>query len=268
MKTWILSSLPLFIIFLSPMLSTASGQEASTEEVVLTVLFDNFTQEEALQTGWGFAVLVESLGHTILFDTGADGEILLANMEALGVDPLTIEAVIISHAHGDHTGGLEALLATGVRPTLFLLPAFPPGLKGFGGEAVEKVIVSPGDEIIPGVRTTGQVNGPVLEQALVFETDEGPMVLTGCAHPGPIAMVSRGADVAGGPVTALLGGFHLFQTPPREVQRIISTLQEMGVARAGATHCTGPEAIQAFEEAYGAGFMPLGVGRVLRFPLS
>jgi 7,8-dihydropterin-6-yl-methyl-4-(beta-D-ribofuranosyl)aminobenzene 5'-phosphate synthase len=267
MKVRILSVL-LLLTLISPMNPQGmTAQEARPPEAVLTVLFDNFTDQEALQTGWGFAVLVETGDHTILFDTGADGEILLENMRLLGKDPLAVEAVVLSHAHGDHTGGLEALLATGVRPRLFLLPGFPPALRNFGGDGVERVIVAPGDEILPGIRTTGQVEGSVLEQALVFETRDGPLVLTGCAHPGPARMAEMGSEVAGRPVFAVLGGFHLFQATSQEVQGVISGFQDMGVVKTGATHCTGPNAIQAFEEAFGDDFMELGVGRVLRFPL-
>lgn len=268
MKAPILSALLSAALLCPHSHQVVSGQEAPSGELVLTVLFDNFTDQDALQTGWGFAVLVETQGHTILFDTGADGAILLENMNQLGIDPGVVEAVVLSHEHGDHTGGLEAILATGARPKLLLLPGFPDELKAFGGDGLEKVVVSPGDQILPGVRTTGQVDGPVPEQALVFETRDGPMVLTGCAHPGPARMTERGAEVAGQPVHTVLGGFHLFQATPEEVQGIISGFQTMGVVKTGATHCTGPNAIQAFSTAYGDSFMALGVGRVLRFPLS
>ena len=88
-------------------------------DLKLTILYDNTAVDTRLKSDWGFAALVEYGGHTLLFDTGADGSMLLDNMRQLDVDPKSIEAVIFSHEHGDHTGGLQALLETGVRPTVY-----------------------------------------------------------------------------------------------------------------------------------------------------
>lgn len=58
---------------------------------------------------WGFAALVEADGHTILFDTGMRPNTVLQNAEELGIDLSTIDTVILSHNHFDHTGGLVTL---------------------------------------------------------------------------------------------------------------------------------------------------------------
>ncbi len=58
---------------------------------------------------WGFAALVEADGRRILFDTGARPETVLANARELGVDLAGVTDVILSHNHGDHTGGLLTL---------------------------------------------------------------------------------------------------------------------------------------------------------------
>jgi 7,8-dihydropterin-6-yl-methyl-4-(beta-D-ribofuranosyl)aminobenzene 5'-phosphate synthase len=58
---------------------------------------------------WGFAALVEADGHRILFDTGARPETVLRNAAELGVDLTDVPDVILSHHHGDHTGGLVTL---------------------------------------------------------------------------------------------------------------------------------------------------------------
>jgi len=256
--------LPLMAAWFPPL---EAQEEIPGEEMVLTVLFDNLTEEEELQTGWGFSVLLESSEHTVLFDTGADGEILLENMRILGKEPSRIDAIVISHAHGDHTGGMEALLGLGIRPRIFLLGGFPQELREGFSNSLEILLASPGDEIVPGIRTTGQVDGPVLEQALILETRDGPIVLTGCAHPGPEAMAARGAEVTGRPIFGILGGFHLYQTPEEEVEGVISRFQALGIVKTGATHCTGPQAMTAFKEAFGEDFLQMGVGRVIRFPL-
>jgi 7,8-dihydropterin-6-yl-methyl-4-(beta-D-ribofuranosyl)aminobenzene 5'-phosphate synthase len=58
---------------------------------------------------WGFAALVESGGQRILFDTGARPETVLRNAKELGIDLSGVSDVILSHHHGDHTGGLLTL---------------------------------------------------------------------------------------------------------------------------------------------------------------
>lgn len=58
---------------------------------------------------WGFAALVEADGRKILFDTGARPGTVLQNAEELGVDLTEVQEVILSHNHGDHTGGLLSL---------------------------------------------------------------------------------------------------------------------------------------------------------------
>lgn len=58
---------------------------------------------------WGYAALVEADGRRILFDAGANSGTVLANAKELGIDLSRVEEVIISHNHGDHTGGLTTL---------------------------------------------------------------------------------------------------------------------------------------------------------------
>jgi 7,8-dihydropterin-6-yl-methyl-4-(beta-D-ribofuranosyl)aminobenzene 5'-phosphate synthase len=58
---------------------------------------------------WGFSALVETDGHRILFDTGARPETVLRNARELKIDLSGVTEVILSHHHGDHTGGLVTL---------------------------------------------------------------------------------------------------------------------------------------------------------------
>lgn len=58
---------------------------------------------------WGFAALVEVDGRRLLFDTGYRPETVLQNARELGVDLSNVTDVVLSHHHGDHTGGLVTL---------------------------------------------------------------------------------------------------------------------------------------------------------------
>jgi len=243
----------------------AQGPGSAQEEIVLTVLFDNFSADDRLGLGWGFSALLETPGHTVLFDAGADGETLLENMRLLGKDPRTIEAVIISHAHGDHTGGLSALAELGTRPRLYLLSAFPSPMREEAARAFEVVEASPGQEIVPGIRVTGQVGTTIPEQALTMETRDGIVVLTGCAHPGVVAMTEAARRVTDQPVFTVMGGFHLGDSSAEELRGVVEAFRRLGIERAGPTHCSGPQAMDLFRDAYGEDFIPMGAGRVLRF---
>jgi len=69
--------------------------------------------------------------HTIMFDTGYNNMSVLHNMDILAVDPNDLEAIVLSHAHMDHTGALHTILGkisdpipVVVHPDAFLYPRF------------------------------------------------------------------------------------------------------------------------------------------------
>ncbi len=72
--------------------------------ILLTMLADRAGVGE-----WGFSALIEAEGHRILFDTGARPETVLRNALELKADLAGVTDVILSHHHGDHTGGLVTL---------------------------------------------------------------------------------------------------------------------------------------------------------------
>jgi 7,8-dihydropterin-6-yl-methyl-4-(beta-D-ribofuranosyl)aminobenzene 5'-phosphate synthase len=67
-----------------------------------------------LHNQWGLSLLLDSKSgadqHTVMLDFGYTPEALLNNMEMVGVDPKKIEALIVSHGHFDHYGGLLGML--------------------------------------------------------------------------------------------------------------------------------------------------------------
>ena len=75
--------------------------------IAIATVFDNYAADSRLTTSWGFGATVMAADTAILFDTGADGSILLANMTRLKLDPKAVQAVVISHIHQDHLGGLK-----------------------------------------------------------------------------------------------------------------------------------------------------------------
>jgi 7,8-dihydropterin-6-yl-methyl-4-(beta-D-ribofuranosyl)aminobenzene 5'-phosphate synthase len=233
----------------------------------LTVLYDNYSHDPRLETGWGFAALLEHDGHAVLFDTGADGDALLGNLRALSIDPRSIDAVVLSHAHADHTGGLEMLLATGVRPTVYLLPSFPESFKRRIGSLTTVVETEAGQNIGDRIFTTGELDGGIPEQALIVETDRGLLVVTGCAHPGVARLVARAMALRNQAAHLVLGGFHLRRSAPEELRALIAEFRRLGVEGVAPCHCTGDRAIEMFAAEYGESFIRAGAGLVIHAEL-
>ena len=169
----------------------------------ITIVYDNCLGKAGLRTGWGFSALIETGdAPPLLFDTGADGTTLLDNMEQLGIDPGRIGIIAISHAHGDHTGGLLDILEINKGAEIYVPASILAGLPK------RKVIpVSQPIQISEAVFSTGELKGT--EQSLAVKTGRGIVVVAGCSHPG----VSQIIDTASGfgAVYGIIGGLHGFR---------------------------------------------------------
>jgi 7,8-dihydropterin-6-yl-methyl-4-(beta-D-ribofuranosyl)aminobenzene 5'-phosphate synthase len=241
--------------------------------VRITILYDNYHYAPNLTSEWGFAALVEFHDHVLLFDTGGSAA-LIENMHLLGIDPQRIEAVVLSHEHMDHVGGLLPFLAEADQPTVFLLSSFPAAFKIRVAALTEVLQVSGPVEIFPDIYTTGEVTGDgIEEQALAIRTAKGSVIITGCAHPGILQMVRSGRSalqpgeaIDYEAVALVVGGFHLASKNTSQVEAIIAELKSLDVVRVCPTHCTGDAAIAMFAEAYGEGYILGGAGKVITLP--
>ncbi|RPJ18348.1 MAG: MBL fold metallo-hydrolase, partial [Desulfobacteraceae bacterium] len=179
-------------------------------EVNVTILYDNNRFDPHLKTAWGFSCLVRGFEKTVLFDTGGDPHILLENMRQLECEPAEVDVVVLSHIHGDHTGGLGGFLEKNPRVVVCVPGSFPGEFKRAVmslGAAVEEITEA--REIFPGAYTTGEVGEGIREQALALKTSEGLLVITGCAHPGIVRMVRTAREISGeNRVCLVVGGFH------------------------------------------------------------
>lgn len=228
----------------------------------LLTVFDNYRSQKNLETGWGFSCLLEVSGDRILFDTGANGTTLLSNMEELEIDPQSLDAVFLSHRHGDHTAGLPAVLEENANVTVYLLQSFPQRIKQEVQQAgAEMVEVSSSQRIMPGVISTGPLPGPPQEQSLMINTERGLVIVTGCAHPGIVNIVKKAKKMTGEDVYLVLGGFHLSSAPDSKLQKIIASFRELGVETAAPCHCSGQRARELFAEEYKGDYIANGVGQ-------
>ncbi len=249
---------------LRPAASAIPAVEPARRPMTITVAFDNNRYRPGLETAWGFACVVQGGEHALLFDTGADGRMLLANMTALGLDPRDLDAVVLSHAHADHTGGLDAVLQANPRVTVYLPAGLPAAtVDRVRARAARVVEVTGPMEIQPGIWSTGPLGRDITEQAIVVQRASGTTVITGCAHPGIVEMVRRAREVSAGEIGLVIGGFHLGGATQAGLRNVVSGLREMGVERIAPCHCTGEKAVGLLATAFGAGYQRCGVGLVL-----
>jgi 7,8-dihydropterin-6-yl-methyl-4-(beta-D-ribofuranosyl)aminobenzene 5'-phosphate synthase len=234
-----------------------------TTPVTLTIIYDNNAYNPELRTAWGFACLVETRAATVLFDTGADGPTLLGNMDKLGIAPQEIDAVVLSHIHGDHVGGLADLLDTGISPRVYAPASFPRSFMESIDTRTPLVEVTDPVEVLPGIHTTGEVGKGIIEQALVVDAPAGLIVVSGCAHPGIVEMVRRAKETLPGDVALVMGGFHLGGADKGQVGQVIDGLRRLGVQRCAPCHCTGDQARRMFVDAFDADCILGGVGQIV-----
>jgi len=205
----------------------------------ITIIYDNTLQNKNLKSDWGFSALVEGYDTTILFDTGASGEILTHNMEKLNIDSQDIDKVFISHNHFDHTGGLSSFLDQNNDVEVYV----PPSLRGIRN-VKKQVYIKNSQKLNSHIFTTGTLQN--IEQSLLIKTEKGIVVVVGCSHSG-IGNILEVAKKYGDPY-ALIGGYHGFDQ--------FELLKDLEIVC--PTHCT--EYIDKIKNTYPDKYIEGGAG--------
>ncbi len=229
-------------------------------------MFDKEAINRSLHTGWGVSFLIDD---RILFDTGENGQWLIANMQRLGLETDAIQAIIISHDHWDHTGGLWEMLKK-KKLKVYGCPNFSEEFKrkveDLNSEFME---VDKLTRVSPGIYVSGQILGHyagagIAEQAVIIKSPKGISVLTGCSHPGIIKILEEiKSKFPGEKFYLVAGGFHLIDRDARLIKIMVEEFKKMGVTKAGPTHCTGKEAVKIFNDEYREDFISIRVGQTL-----
>ncbi|MHC4642823.1 MAG: MBL fold metallo-hydrolase [Planctomycetota bacterium] len=227
----------------------------------ITILYDNKAYKQDLDSGWGFSCLVAGLEKTILFDTGPSGY-LLGNMEKLKIEPNSIDTVVLSHIHPDHTGGLESFLEENSEITVYLPNSFPEQFKDNVQARGAKIFeVDEPVKICDNVWSTGQLGKWIYEQSLIIRTVSGLIVLAGCSHSGIVNILKKGKELIEDDLLFVMGGFHLEWVSKGRIQKIISSFKKIGVPHVGLCHGSGDRAMSLFKEYFGRNYIHMGAGR-------
>lgn len=203
----------------------------------LAILSENTVgNSRGLVGEWGLSIYIEAGGMKILFDTGESGE-LLNNADMMGIDLRSVEALVLSHGHYDHTGGMSSFLRCRgklpvyTHPGLFACHCNTPEKPRYIGVPYRKELleslgaefafVQEPLEITPGVYISGEVprktvfvnteetlfaleNGRTImpdpfhdDMSLYCVTPAGLFIVLGCAHAGLINIVEHAREVTG-----------------------------------------------------------------------
>lgn len=93
----------------------------SASTIRITVLVENAASRPDLGAEHGLSYWIEMNGKRILFDTGHT-DLILPNAAQLGVNLAGADAIVLSHGHYDHTGGLAAVLPLCPHARVFIHP--------------------------------------------------------------------------------------------------------------------------------------------------
>jgi 7,8-dihydropterin-6-yl-methyl-4-(beta-D-ribofuranosyl)aminobenzene 5'-phosphate synthase len=285
-----------FLVGCTGPLSAAELLRAGHDKAQITILYDAFGKDPAMQKDWGYAALVEYGGKRILFDTGNNPDVLEQNAKAKRVDLSKLDFVVMSHRHGDHMGGLSYLLRVNPRvkiyapkegfgvygadlPSAFYRkdPSLPPEQRYYNGAPPEVMrfgsawpganfeLVDKNAEITPDIHLIALVSDKpgtleLRELSLAINTPDGMVIVVGCSHPGVDRIVAAAATI-NPRIHLIAGGFHLVVTSDEDIEKVAATLHETyKVEYVAPGHCTGEPAFTALRKAFGDRYLYAGLG--------
>lgn len=212
----------------------------------VTVLLENEACRAGIKYAHGLSMHIATKKHNVLFDMGPNA-MFLENAEALGVDIQAVDTAILSHAHDDHSGGLELFCKRNRRADVYLQKnawgeyyvVTPEKRKYIGLDQALRRYESRfrlvgGVTAIDGELTlfsggTGRdywshANDTLREKAgrdyppdrflheqnLLVTENGGTALFGGCAHNGAVNILRRAEEILGRAPDAVFAGFHLY----------------------------------------------------------
>lgn len=273
----------------------------------ITTLGENTARMGDFLGEWGLSILVETEEATVLFDAGKKFSATY-NADTLGIDLSSINRIILSHGHSDHTGGLREVLRR-VRKEVEIIAhpdiwqakyarreGEPDRYIGipFQQEELESLgasfhLTTQPVNIMVNMMTTGEI--PMVtafeeidaalyikegsgwqpdklmdDQALIVKTEQGLVVILGCAHRGMVNTLYHAQQLTGmAEIHTVIGGSHLIGASEERLWQTIAALRELSVQRLGLCHCTDLPAAGVLAQEFGEKFFFNKAGTVTEF---
>jgi 7,8-dihydropterin-6-yl-methyl-4-(beta-D-ribofuranosyl)aminobenzene 5'-phosphate synthase len=193
-----------------------------SEHIRITVLDENSVHRPDLVAEHGLSFHIQIGRHSLLFDTGQT-DLALINAAILGIGFGELAAVVLSHGHYDHTGGVPVILDAAPKARVYLHPAAwdnkyskstdgqsriigmsQPAAQAIRHAASGFVETTGRTEILQGVFVTGKI-----PRATAYEDTGGPFFLdAACTRPDPLTDDQALVIDLGRSVILLLGCAH------------------------------------------------------------
>lgn len=270
----------------------------------LLVIVDNSSSSDSLIREHGLAILIQAGDQRVLFDTGSSADVLCHNAKSLNVDLSALTAVVLSHGHYDHTGGLGAVVSARPGVDIYANPqAFTRRWRDRPGESLKDIscphsldrlceggavfhAVNAPEVVADWLVLSGPIGGPhASRQAfvarkgdeLVVDTFEdelfgllkgsgGWVVLTGCCHRGLRNTLRAAKFMAHGErIAAVVGGLHLVEADDADLDETTQLLRAFDEPDLYVCHCTGEQATQKLSQRLGPKLHAIGAGAHLTF---
>ena len=272
----------------------------------ITCVDDNTVQRSSQLWGeHGLAFWIETEHGCLLFDTGQSGVVLSHNLDILGLHLQSLNALALSHAHVDHTGGLRTILSLNSGIPIYANADFSRAryslsegeYKSIGLSIPLEEVSQQADlhlsaspiEVLPDLWTTGEIgerlepqgsspnhfifsDGEWLQDtyrddmSLVVEAQEGLVLICGCCHAGLLNTLAHVKRTFQRPIIAILGGTHLVSADENDLEHVINLLRKQyDSLYFYLNHCTGERATVAMVNAFGNQVKPCPAGTTLTF---
>lgn len=247
----------------------------------------------------GLSFYIESGGMKVLYDTGQSGDVLLHNALLAGVSLNSLDHIVLSHGHYDHSGGLLKVLKMNEGVSLIAHPAAfqkkyarrEGGLKDislpFSPDELQehcKLQIGSGSvDLGGGISTTGEIpritpyeapqpdllvekDGRLIadvvtdDQSLMVSAEGEPVLLCGCCHSGIVNTIECVKRKTGMYPAAIAGGLHMEKAGEYRLLSTTEALRASGVKKVLAGHCSGDEILLRLSRAgISAGRLAAGI---------
>ena len=252
------------------------------------VLIDNISHS-TLKKQWGLSFYIEQNENKILLDTGSS-DAFSSNAKELGIDLADVDYGVLSHAHYDHSDGMDAFFTENTKAVFCLSHSCKENCygkrwifskyigikKGMMKKHEDRIRyidgfceLCDGVYLVPhctdGLEKLGKQTGIYIkegrrlvpdgfghEQSLVVRSEKGLVIFNSCSHGGADNIINEAKHFfPDEKIYALIGGFHLYKADEKRVRELAKSIEKTGIEKIYTGHCTGDKAFGILKDELG-----------------